>query len=189
MKQKFQVASYKFQEGFSLVELLVAAAVFTFVVSGASGLFVAALNIQRRAIGIQKIEENVQFALESIAREVRVSAITSPDNDCSDQGLGTSTLTIEHPTNGTVTYRYDTASGVGGITRDANGSGAQLITSSDVNFTRFAFCISGSGADDTQARVTMPIMVESVGARAATRSVVSLQTTVVSRNLSQDLTQ
>lgn len=178
----------KGQRGFSLVELLVAAAVFTFVVSAASGLFVAALDIQRRAIGIQKIEENVQFALESIAREVRVSTITSPDSDCK-QGLLTSTLVIEHPTNGTVTYGYDTSVGVGVLTRDAGGSGPQPITSTDVNFTKFAFCVSGSGADDAQARLTMPMTVESVTGRATTRSTISLQTTVVSRDLSEDLTQ
>ena len=70
------------QHGFSLIELLVAAAVFTFVVTSVTGLFATALNLQRRATGIQKIEENAQFALESIAREVRVSTVTSGDTSC-----------------------------------------------------------------------------------------------------------
>jgi prepilin-type N-terminal cleavage/methylation domain-containing protein len=179
--------SHSRQRGFSLVEMLVATTVFTFVAAGTSGLFVTALDLQRRAIGIQKIEENAQFALESIAREVRVSVITSGDASCDPLDLiATRTLTIEHPTNGTVTYEYDTSSGVGFLTRDADGSGPQPITSVDVNFKSFAFCVTGSGDDGIQARVTMPMTIESLAGRPSTRSTASLQTTIVSRDLSSD---
>ena len=172
------------ESGFSLVELLVAATVFTFVVTGVSGLFVTALDIQRRATGVQKIEENAQFALESIAREVRVSTITSGDTDCANQGPGTSTLTIQHPTNGTVIYAYDRTSTTGAILR--NG---QPITSGDVDITAFAFCVSGSGPDGAQSRVTIPLTIQSLAGRPSLRVNVSLQTSVVSRDLSVDLTQ
>jgi prepilin-type N-terminal cleavage/methylation domain-containing protein len=175
-------------KGFSLVELLVAAAIFTVISTGVATLFVQALDLQRRATGIQRITENTQFALESIAREVRVSAITSGDTDCDPPGAGTETLVIEHPINGTVTYAFEQSSGAGFLTRDANGSGAQPITSEDVNFTAFAFCVTGSGGDDIQARVTMPMTIETVGGRQATRVQISMQTTVVSRDLVTDLT-
>jgi prepilin-type N-terminal cleavage/methylation domain-containing protein len=172
------------QSGFSLIELLVAATVFTFVVSGVSGLFVNALDLQRRATGIQKIEENVQFVLESIAREVRVSQITSGDTACDPlDPLGTSTLVMEHPVNGTVTYEYEIQGDVGVIFRND-----QQITSADVNVVKFAFCVSGSGDDDLQTRITMPLTVESLAGRPSTRVRVSLQSTVVSRDLSSDFT-
>ncbi len=175
------------QLGFSLVEMLVATTVFTFVAASTSSLFVTALDLQRRAIGIQKIQENAQFALESIAREVRVSIVTSPDASCDPiDPVGTRTLTIEHPTNGTVTYEYDTTTDIAVITRDAGGSGPLPITSSDVNFTFFAFCVTGSGDDDIQTRVTMPMTIESMAGRPSTRAKVSLQTTIVSRDLSTD---
>lgn len=173
------------QSGFSLIELLIAAAIFTFVVVGVSGLFIQALDLQRRAAGIQKIEENSQFVLESIAREVRVSIVTSGDTDCNPPNPATTaTLTINHPVNGVVTYTYDRSSGVGMLLR--NG---QPITSDDVDFMTFAFCVSGSGADNAQTRVTIPMTLQAIGGRAATRVSVSLQTTIVSRDLSVDFSQ
>jgi prepilin-type N-terminal cleavage/methylation domain-containing protein len=167
------------QSGFSLVELLVATTIFAVVVAGVSQLFTSALDIQRRAIGVQKIEENAQYVIESISREVRVSTVESANAPC---GAGSSTLDIMHPTNGAVTYAYVSTGGIGGITR--NG---QLITSGDVNFATFKFCIMGAGADDIQARVTMPMTIESISGRAALRTSVSLQTTIVSRDLAEDL--
>jgi prepilin-type N-terminal cleavage/methylation domain-containing protein len=166
--------------GFSLIEMLVAATVFSFIVTSVAGLFVQALDLQRRATGIQKIEENAQFVAESIAREVRVSRVTSGDTDCSPPDpLTTATLTIEHPVNGTVTYRYDRSAGT--VLRND-----QPITSADVIFKAFAFCVSGSGTDGKQARVTMPMTVESVLGGPSTRVAVSLQTTIVSRDISED---
>jgi len=175
----------KQETGFSLVEMLVAATVFTFVVTSVSGLFIQALDLQRRASGIQKIEENAQFVTESITREVRVSKVISGDTNCSPPDpLTTATLTIQHPINGTVTYRYDKSSGLGVILRND-----QPITSADVNFKTFAFCVSGSGPDGTQTRLTMPMTVESASGRPSTRVSASLQTTVVSRDLSIDLSR
>jgi len=171
------------QRGFSLIELLIAAAVFTYVVASISGLFVTAINIQRRATGIQKIEENAQFALESIAREVRVSTVTSGDTVCNPvDPVATAQLAIQHPVNGAVTYRYDRSSGVGILYRND-----QPITSADVDITSFAFCVSGSGGDGHQTRVTMPVTIQSLGGNPSTRMTVSLQTTVTSRDLTTDL--
>ena len=172
------------QQGFTLIELLVAAAVFTYVVSSISGLFVTAINLQRRASGVQKIEENAQFALESIAREVRVSTVTSGDTDCNPvDPVTTATLAIQHPVNGAVTYRYDRSSGVGILYRND-----QAITSGDVDITAFAFCVTGSGkTDKAQTRVTMPMTIQSAAGTPNTRVSVSLQTTVTSRDLSTDL--
>jgi len=172
------------QRGFSLIELLVAATVFTFVAAGVSGLFVSALNLQRRATSIQHIEENALFVLESIAREVRVSIVESGDTGCAPPGLDTRELVIKHPVNGTVRYQYETLGGLGRITR--NG---ESMTSEDVNVTAFAFCVSGSGADNRQTRVTMPITLESTDVRQEMKVTTSLQTSVVSRDLTVDLTK
>lgn len=173
------------QSGFSLIELLVAATIFTFVVSGVTGLFLQALDLQRRATGIQKIQENALYILESIAREVRVSVITSGDTNCTPPDpVTTRNLTLQHPINGAVTYAYDRTSGVGIISR--NG---QPITSSDVDVELFAFCVRGSGVDGQQSQVTIPMSLRSVAGRASSRVSLSLQTSVVSRDLSIEMSQ
>lgn len=173
------------QSGFTLIELLVAAAIFSFVVMGVSGLFAQALDLQRRASGIQKLQENALFVLESISREVRVSIITSGDTNCKPQNppdpIATATLVIKHPVNGTVTYAYMKQPTGGVITR--NG---EAITSSDIDVSAFAFCVSNSGADKKQTRVTIPMTLQARAGRGTGQLSVSLQTTVISRDLSVD---
>jgi hypothetical protein len=90
---------------------------------------------------------------------------------------------MDHPVNGTVTYKYELQGDIGVIFRND-----QQITSADVNVVKFAFCVSGSGNDDLQTRITMPLTVESLAGRPSTRVRVSLQSTVVSRDLSSDFT-
>ncbi len=174
------------QSGFSLVELLVAATIFTFVVTAVSGLFLQALDIQRRAAGIQKIQENALYVLESITREVRVSVVTSGDADCLSPVSLTTTLTIDHPVNGPVIYEYSQLVTSGGTIGMIKRNGEQ-ITSADVDVTAFAFCVSGSGADGLQTRVTIPMTLQTVGGK--TINAVSLQTTIVSRDVSTDIVQ
>ena len=178
------------QSGFTLIELLVAATVFTFVILSVSSLFTQALDLQRRASALQKIQDNAQYVIESISREVRVSTITSGNTDCNPPDtITTKTLSIKHPVNGDVTYAYDRTSGIGVITREvAGGGGPQPITSGDVDFTSFAFCVSGAGVDGQQARVTMPMTITAVSARLSAQVTASLQTTIVSRDLAEELT-
>jgi hypothetical protein len=86
--------------------------------------------------------------------------------------------------NGNVTYVYDRSSGFGVIKR--NG---EQITSADVDILSFGFCVSGAGADlgKQQSRVTIPMTIQSLIGRGSARVSVSLQTTVISRDISQDL--
>jgi len=171
------------QSGFSLIELLVAASIFAFVVTAVSGLFLQALDMQRRASGIQKIQENALYVLESITREARVSIVTSGDSSCTPvDPQTTNKLVIQHPVNGTVIYEYSRPLSTGIITR--NG---EQITSTDVDITAFAFCVSDSGADGKQTRVTIPMTLQTTAGRSVNS--VSLQTTIVSRDLSVDFSQ
>ncbi|MEK9209143.1 MAG: hypothetical protein AAB910_03655, partial [Patescibacteria group bacterium] len=83
---------------------------------------------------------------------------------------------------GTVSYEYSRPSATGIITR--NG---EQITSADVDISSFAFCVSGSGTDGQQTRVTIPITLQTTAGRSVNS--VSLQTTIISRDLSVDFSQ
>jgi len=171
--------------GFTLIELAIASTLFAFVMIGVTQLFASALDIQRRAVGYQAIEENALFVLESIAREIRVSTIISENTDCTGVDSGTNTITVEHPVNGIVTYDYNPNLGV--ITRSVNGGFAGAITSENVNVTKFKFCVAGVGLDDKQVRVTIPISIQASSGKGDSVVLISLQTTVVLREFTADL--
>ncbi len=163
--------------GFTLIELLIASMVFSFVILSVTQLFSDAMGLQRRAAGYQKIQDTAIFVLESLAREIRVSTILTASG-CS------ATLTMDHPVNGTIVYAYD--SGTHTISRTKDGV-TSPITSTDVSVAAFSFCVADAGINDAQTRVTMPIKLEASTGRGATTVSVSLQTTVVSRDITEEL--
>src|SRR3990167_2313335 len=84
--------------GFTIIEVLVSAFVFSIIAIVVGGLFVQILASERRAFACQKIQENGLFIMELMSREIRVSQIENQNSsNCS-----ATTLTIQHPVNGTV---------------------------------------------------------------------------------------
>ena len=155
--------------------MLVAATVFSFMAIAITGIYAQMLSLQRRAQGAARVQENALFVVESLAREIRFGVIQDPVV----AGCVT-TLTINHPINGVVTYAYQN----GQVLR--NG---EAITSPEVVMTAFSFCVDGNEAgDDEQVRITMPMTIQNDAIHDSNRVTVSLQTTVVSRDLTSDLT-
>ncbi len=183
---KFQITNSKFQKklarlsfakqnsgGFTLVEVLVSAFVFSIIAVFVSGLFVQILALERRAFASQKIQENGLFIMELLSREIRVSQI---QNQNSSNCTATS-LTIIHPVNGTITYSLinDVLQRVaGGVTTD--------LSSSAVSFSRLNFCVMGSGtSDDLQARVAILASIRNKTGKEILTT--NLETTVSSRDV------
>lgn len=168
--------------GFTLVEALVATLVFSIIAMAVSAFFIRSLGLQRKGIGAQKVQENALFALELMAREIRVSTFQSvQDAPACDR----TTLSILHPVNGTVTYSFDVANQ--SITRTAAGTTTNL-TAGDVNVTRLGFCVKGSGQDGYQARVGIVANFQSDVASIQDRVDVSVQTSVSLREVVTELT-
>src|ERR1035437_9313235 len=163
------------QAGFTIVEVLVSALVFSIIAIVVTGLFVQILAMERRAFASQKIQENGLFIMELMSREIRVSQIQGPDSDCN-----ATSLTIVHPINGTVTYSLNN----GILERTSVENGANITTdlsSSAVVFSRLNFCIMGSGVDGQQARVAILASIQNkIGPEILTTS---LETTVSSRDV------
>jgi prepilin-type N-terminal cleavage/methylation domain-containing protein len=176
------------QQGFSLIEMLVAATIFSFMVITITGVYAQVISLQRRAQGAARVQENALFIVETLSREIRFAKISSPESeDCA-----ATLLEMEHPLNGEVKYRYDgTLKAVERFQGTAKGGSGnwEQITSPEVEFTAFAFCIDGTGiGDDQQVRITMPMTIQNKATHKGNRVTVSLQTTVVSRDLETDLT-
>jgi len=80
--------------GFTLIELMVSVFMFSILMIVVESAFVSSLDMQRRAFSIQQSEENANFMLESMAKEIRVSKVSGPDSDCQISRLPLSILSI-----------------------------------------------------------------------------------------------
>lgn len=165
------------QEGFTIVEVLVSALVFSIIAIVVSGLFIQVLALERKTSAAQKIQENGLFIMELMSREIRVSQIQNQDSpNCT-----ATSLTIIHPINGTVTYSLNN----GVLQRTSVENGTPITTdlsSSNVAFSRLNFCIMGSGpTDGQQARVAILASIQNKTGKEILTA--SLETTVSSRDV------
>ncbi len=179
IRLKAFIAPFSRSEGFTLVETLVATMVFSLVAMAVSMVFVRAIGIENRGQGAQKVQENALFALESMAREIRVGVFaTNQDSlDCSRTAI-----TFQHPVNATVSYGFDSINDA--ITRTAGGIVTRL-TGDDVQASG-NFCVFGSGIDQNQARVTILMNIKNKAKNSAEQVTFNLQTTVSSRDVGQE---
>lgn len=172
-KFKFKIPSS--QRGFTIVELITATFVFSIISIIVATNFVDILRLQRRGFGAQKIQEEALFAVESMAREIRVSQVQSPD----DLNCGLTSLVIDHPVNGPTTYSVSN-----GIINKTVGGNTFPITSAKINFSRLNFCVRGSGVDDEQPRVTIVASIRTASGIEGLQF--DIQTTISSRDLREE---
>lgn len=157
--------------GFTLIEILVAVFMISIIFTMVGSVFVSSLDLQRRAVNLQQTEENASYVLESMAKEIRVSQITSVDG-CS------SSLAITNQYGEQVVYSQNGTD----ILRTVNGTQTR-INSNTVQFTRLGFCVAGAATgDQKQPRVTITARMQSKNFRQ--QSMLDIQTTLSLRGLS-----
>jgi len=161
--------------GFGVVELIVTTFVFSIMSIIVAINFVDILDLQRKGFAAQVIQEEILFAAEMMAKEIRVSQIQSPN----DFNCNTTILNIDHPVNGPTVYSVSN-----GVINKTVGGNTSPITSSKVNFSRLNFCIRGSGADNEQPRVTI---IASIRPTNGENLQFDMQTSVSSRDLREEL--
>jgi len=158
--------------------MLVSSLVFSIIAISISNVFIQIINIQRRGIAFQKIQDNALFVTESMSRDIRVSSVIDQESP----GCVLTTLTMTHPIKGQVVYRVS-----GGIVEKSEGGGIfNPISTSDVNFTTMNFCVIGSVANDNQTpRIAILTSVQNKTGKETFH--VNLQTSVSSRSLRDEL--
>ncbi len=161
-----------------MIEFLVAITLGAVVMVLISGIFVQTIRLQRRAFFIQRVQENLSLVLESMAKEIRVSTISTANTSC--PALPSQILAINHPVNGNIEYSL---SG-GDIHRKAVDSGIDTVFNSfGILVTRLNFCVSGNDTNDNlQPKVTIILSVQNSG--GAEIFPIDVQTTVSQRLLS-----
>ncbi len=193
-----------YQAGFSLIELLVSMALFIVVITMGIGALLVLISANVKAQNNQEAVSNIQFALDSMAREVRTGAYYYCDTNvntnitaafstrnCAGKGYylsiveGGKSLT-DGATNRRIAYRYNSTDK--SIERRIGNGGWTRLTSSNVIIEEMHFNVintstkDGTPTDSLQPNVTIYIKGKVEGV-AETSSEFRLQTTVTKRVL------
>jgi type II secretory pathway pseudopilin PulG len=140
--------------GLTVVELLVAAGIFSIVIAVLTSAFVSTFRGQRNMFSFLQLQNNIRFALETMGREIRTGtqfSVPSPGR-----------LRFVNDAGETVKYCF-----VGGSIRRQTGSAScsissPSITSPGVNIERLEFILTGANIrDGIQPRITILIRASS----------------------------
>jgi Tfp pilus assembly protein PilW len=155
------------KNAFTLIELVVALAIFILVISLVLTLFGMGIRGQRKVIALQNVEDNARYLLGFMAKEIRMSTINS---------VSATTLNITRPDGEEVEYFFKSSN----QRIQRNG---QAINSNEVLVTgSFSGLGIGTG-DEQQARITIVMKIETTGSKAEEKAEVEVQITLNPRNL------
>lgn len=137
--------------GYTLVELMVAVGLFAIVMLLASGAYLIMIGLNRQVQGISSGINNLSFALEAMARDIRTGTTYScgGGGDCQS---GASTFSFTNKSGAAVAY---TLSG-SALQRTINSAPTALTDSSSVTISSLTFYAFGTAKNDgLQPRVTI----------------------------------
>lgn len=191
------------EKGFTLIELMVASTLFIIVMVVSVGSIISIVDANRKAQALNSVINNLNFAIESMVRDIRTGTGYSIENN------GTS-ISFTNQSGKQITYSYvaaadsekskvsgggeEAAAGIGGdaattalqlggtIQKNVDGTGATDFTAPEVNITKLLFQGTGLSASDGQPRVL--VLIEGyAGTKVKTKSDFSIQTLVSQRFL------
>ncbi|MEF8847020.1 MAG: prepilin-type N-terminal cleavage/methylation domain-containing protein [Candidatus Paceibacterota bacterium] len=181
----------KFNKGFTLLEVLVAASIFAIVMTAASGIFTSALHNQGRVLTEQMAISNSSYALEYMSRSMRM-AVKDKSGDCLDDYLdgGTCNYAVSDDGSAIRFLNHDKKcveffedGGQIKIKKSAtttdNFNGGHPFTSDELNIKDLTFKLEGECQDD----MLQPAVVIKIQAEIDDKTTFNTQTTVTQRNL------
>jgi len=188
--------------GYSLIEILVAVAIFTIVVAGPTGFFVSSLKGQIKSLASQKLLDNTSYTLEYISRSLRMAKKEIGCLDINDpttcpclktQGYG---FNYENPDGDISAIRFINYNGEcqeffwdkndNRLKESKNEATPVALTSEELEIISLKFNLSGESQDDTdQPRVTLFLDLKGGKGQKILelRPEIKIQTTISQRNL------
>lgn len=153
------------------MEMIVAVGVFSIVATLSVSSLLILTAAERRVFNNQTNQDNVRFALEVIAREIRLGRLY---HGCAGASSPDSCFAFENAFGEDVWYRLNG----GAIERSLDNVTYQPITAPEVDIQSLRFYWTGeTEGDDLQPRVT--IVIKALSPRGGeNQSVMDLQTTV-----------
>lgn len=170
------------KRGFSLVELLVASALFTIVVAVTAGSFITVLDASRQSRELNKLMLAVDFAMEDMSRTIRTGkdfTITPGGVIPRDEGFNIIFLDENGDEIG-YTYSYSAPDGINRVMKRVGGRWLHL-TPAGIRITRLNFTsdLVSNGSSSNQPRIRINL----IGEIEETGEEFHLQTSVTQREL------
>ncbi|MEK9153872.1 MAG: type II secretion system protein [Patescibacteria group bacterium] len=185
------------QKGFTLVEMIVAVALFSVVMLVSVGALLALVGANRKAQALQSVMNNLNIALDGMVRSVRMGseyhcgagAVTVPQNCEGDTRLAFKPFCGNScdPANRSV-YVFDTDGsycGQGRLCKSVNsGANYYSITAPEVIINSMKFYVIGTDRSDTiQPKVVIEVKGTAGAKTIKTITSFSIQATAVQRVL------
>lgn len=172
------------KEGFTLIELVVAMAIFIIASTMISGIFVRSVRTQRQSNHLTVLNSDSSLIIERINREVREGFNFK---DPGTTGTCSETLTFERTVNGsTKQIKYQLDKKDGNIERQEGASGFSVLNSSpQVVINDLCFILTQPIEDQDPWRITLTMEAGSVDPNIDYSS--NIQTTITARSLPGDI--
>lgn len=188
LNSKLSTFNSQLSSGFSLVEFLVAVAVFSFLVSVLSDLFLSNFMNQRRALSAGVVQEQNSFLAEYLSRTLRmarkdVTGSCIPAGSNYQKTSHGSTFGVKFLNNQSTCQEFY-LDPISNRLKENKGGTEQYLTSAAVAISVFRVNLIGeTQSDQLQPRVTLFWRVSRPGAKAEAQTLAEMQVTVSQRKL------
>lgn len=173
------------RKGFTLVEMLVSVAIFTFVMLIATASIFTIVNANKKAESLKSVMDNLNFALESMTRNIRTGSAyncsSASGGDC--LAGGTAFYFTSSQESGSPVVEYYLSNGQIMENEPYTSGWTPLpITAAEIHISTLEFYLIGSAArDGLQPRVIMSVIGSAGTSTTATQF--RIQTTLSQRQI------
>lgn len=165
------------KHGFTLIEMMVSVAIFTVIMTVTAATYLNISDVQRKANAIRAINDNVNFAMEVMTREISQGKDFNLANPGCSYAVPCGYFDFRDKDDNQVTYSLQSNS----IKRTSPGDPDLYLTSSDVVVNGIKFMVMGQeSGDGLQPMVTIIINAEA-GEKLKIKTSFNLQTTITQR--------
>jgi len=186
---------YKQDRGFSLVEMIVAVALFTIVMLISVSALLALVDANRKARALQVVMNNLNIALDGMVRSFRMGTsyhcgggditVTADCSSAGDISVAFKPFCVSPPCAASNRWIYSYDPTTKRLYKSENsGLNTFAITSPDISIDYMRFYVVGSSVGDViQPKIVIVIKGTAGSDKVTTRTTFSIQATAVQRAL------
>ncbi len=166
-------SSSRNEGGFTLIEMMVAVSIFIVIITISLTSILNVSNIQKKTATFRAVNDNLNFAIEKMAREIRTGS-----DYCAQSCSSPSSFNFTNSEGVVVEYLLANKK----IEVSYDGGDFLPMTSSEVVVEKLLFVVRGDGPDGLQPLVTI-IISGYAGEKKTIKSQLNIQTTVSQRSI------